>query len=76
MGGATYFVTSLLDRPSFGAEHLDHIRYQGTRGAPVPRAVTERLTALGVTVYRMYGSTEHPSITGCTSREQRAPSRY
>ena len=65
-GGATYFVTSLLDHPSFGAEHLEHIRFQGMGGAPVPRAVTERLTALGVNVYRMYGSTEHPSITGCT----------
>jgi acyl-CoA synthetase (AMP-forming)/AMP-acid ligase II len=26
----------------------------------------ERATKLGLTIYSMYGSTEHPSITGCT----------
>ena len=35
-------------------------------GAPVPRAVMERGTELGLSIYSMYGSTEHPSITGCT----------
>jgi acyl-CoA synthetase (AMP-forming)/AMP-acid ligase II len=29
-------------------------------------AVTERATRLGIKVFRSYGSTEHPSITGCT----------
>jgi acyl-CoA synthetase (AMP-forming)/AMP-acid ligase II len=28
-------------------------------------AVTERATAMGIKVFRSYGSTEHPSITGC-----------
>jgi acyl-CoA synthetase (AMP-forming)/AMP-acid ligase II len=40
--------------------------YAGMGGSSVPRAVAERLTDMGITVYRMYGSTEHPSITGCT----------
>jgi acyl-CoA synthetase (AMP-forming)/AMP-acid ligase II len=31
----------------------------------VPVAVTERATRLGIRVFRSYGSTEHPSITGC-----------
>jgi acyl-CoA synthetase (AMP-forming)/AMP-acid ligase II len=26
----------------------------------------DRATDLGIVIYRMYGSTEHPSITGCT----------
>lgn len=65
-GGATYFLISLLDHPSFREEHLKNLPYQGMGGSPVPRAVTERATALGITIYRMYGSTEHPSITGCT----------
>jgi non-ribosomal peptide synthetase component E (peptide arylation enzyme) len=30
----------------------------------VPAAVTQRLTDLGLFVFRSYGSTEHPSITG------------
>lgn len=65
-GGATFFLTSLLDHPTFEDRHLTHMTYQGMGGSPVPRAVTERATRLGITVYRMYGSTEHPSITGCT----------
>jgi acyl-CoA synthetase (AMP-forming)/AMP-acid ligase II len=65
-GGATYFLTSLLDHPAFSDRHLRHLPYQGMGGAPVPRAVAERVTALGITLWRMYGSTEHPSITGCT----------
>lgn len=65
-GGATVFLTSLLDHAAFGDEHLPHLLYQGMGGSAVPRAVTERATRLGITVFRMYGSTEHPSITGCT----------
>jgi acyl-CoA synthetase len=65
-GGAPYFLTSLLDHPDFSERHLALMPFQGMGGAPVPRAVTDRATALGIHVYRMYGSTEHPSITGCT----------
>jgi acyl-CoA synthetase len=63
-GGATYFVTSLIDHPDFTPEHLRHLRYAGLGGSSVPAAVTTRLARLGVTVFRAYGSTEHPSITG------------
>ena len=63
-GGATYYMTSLLDHPVLHPAHLAHMKYAGLGGAPVPAAVTERLTAHGITVYRSYGSTEHPSITG------------
>ena len=65
-GGAPYFLTSLLDHPRCGPEHLERLHFQGMGGAPVPRAVMERATELGLTIYSMYGSTEHPSITGCT----------
>ena len=63
-GGATYYMTSLLDHPDFTPAHLRNMKYAGLGGAPVPAAVTERLTAHGITVYRSYGSTEHPSVTG------------
>jgi acyl-CoA synthetase len=67
-GGATYYMTSLLDHPDFTPAHLAAMKYAGLGGAPVPAAVpaavTERLTAHGITVYRSYGSTEHPSVTG------------
>jgi acyl-CoA synthetase (AMP-forming)/AMP-acid ligase II len=65
-GGAPYFLTSLLDHPQCDERHLERLHYQGMGGAPVPRAVMERATALGLTIYSMYGSTEQPSITGCT----------
>lgn len=63
-GGATYFVTSLIDHPDFTHEHLPFMRYAGLGGSSVPAAVTRRLNDLGVTVFRSYGSTEHPSVTG------------
>jgi acyl-CoA synthetase (AMP-forming)/AMP-acid ligase II len=64
-GGATYFLTSLLDHPNFTDEHLALMPYAGLGGSTVPVAVTERATRLGIDVFRSYGSTEHPSITGC-----------
>lgn len=63
-GGATYFVTSLLDHPDFTPDHLPFMKYAGLGGSSVPSAVTTRLDDLGITVFRSYGSTEHPSITG------------
>jgi acyl-CoA synthetase (AMP-forming)/AMP-acid ligase II len=63
-GGATYYMTSLIDHPSFDPpRHLPGLKYAGLGGAPVPAAVTDRLAGLGITVYRAYGSTEHPSVT-------------
>jgi acyl-CoA synthetase (AMP-forming)/AMP-acid ligase II len=64
-GGATYFLTSLLDHSDFTSEHLALMPFAGLGGSPVPIAVTERATRLGIKVFRSYGSTEHPSITGC-----------
>jgi acyl-CoA synthetase (AMP-forming)/AMP-acid ligase II len=62
--GATYFLTSLLDHPDLTDEHLELMRYIGLGGAAVPAAIAERATGLGLSIVRMYGSTEHPSITG------------
>jgi acyl-CoA synthetase (AMP-forming)/AMP-acid ligase II len=63
--GATYFLTSLLDHPNFDPEvHLPLMRYIGLGGAAVPAAVADRATKMGISIVRMYGSTEHPSITG------------
>ena len=42
--------------------------FAGLGGSTVPVAVTERATRLGIKVYRSYGSTEHPSITGLHAR--------
>ena len=64
-GGATYFLTSLLDHPDFSDDHLAMLPFAGLGGSAVPVAVTTRATNMGIKVFRSYGSTEHPSITGC-----------
>lgn len=62
-GGAAYYMTSLLDHPDFTPAHLKYMKYAGLGGSSIPSAVTTRLEGLGITVFRAYGSTEHPSIT-------------
>ncbi|KAA9156185.1 cyclohexanecarboxylate-CoA ligase [Amycolatopsis acidicola] len=62
-GGVPYYLTSLLDHPGFTPAHLSGMKYAGLGGSAVPDAVTTRLAGLGITVFRAYGSTEHPSIT-------------
>jgi acyl-CoA synthetase len=64
--GATFFLTSLLDDPTLTPDHLELMRRIGLGGAPVPVAVADRASDLGISIVRMYGSTEHPSITGAT----------
>jgi acyl-CoA synthetase len=63
-GGPPYFVTSLMDHPDCTPEHMRHFTTVGLGGSTVPAAVTRRLADLGIFVFRSYGSTEHPSITG------------
>ena len=63
-GGPPYFVTSLLDHPDCTDDHRRLFTTVGLGGSTVPAAVTRRLADLGMFVFRSYGSTEHPSITG------------
>lgn len=63
-GGPPYFVTSLMDHPGFTEAHLAKFTTVGLGGSTVPATVTRRLADLGLFVFRAYGSTEHPSITG------------
>jgi len=64
--GASVFLASVLDHPAFTPEHARRIRRVGLGGAPVPVALAERAAALGIAIVRAYGSTEHPSVTGCS----------
>ncbi len=63
--GASVFLASILDDPGFTPEHARRIRRVGLGGAPVPVALAERAAAHGIALVRAYGSTEHPSVTGC-----------
>jgi acyl-CoA synthetase len=73
-GGPPYFVTSLLDHPGCTPAHVQRFSTVGLGGSTVPAAVTRRLADLGLFVFRSYGSTEHPSITGsrpCAPEDKR-----
>ncbi len=67
--GATFFLTSLLDHPDRTEEHLGLMSSVGLGGSAVPTVVAERAAAQGISIVRMYGSTEHPSITGARHDE-------
>src|SRR4029079_17513857 len=70
--GATVFLTSLLDHPDFDpVRHVALMPVIGLGGAAVPAAVGERAERLGITTTRSFGSTEHPSITGCSAEAPR-----
>ena len=66
--GSTFFLTSLLDHPDFDpVRHVALMPVIGLGGSAVPAAVGERAERLGITTTRSFGSTEHPSITGCSA---------
>ncbi|MFA5883655.1 MAG: AMP-binding protein [Acidimicrobiia bacterium] len=67
--GATIFLTSLLDHPDFTPAHVALMPFVGLGGSAVPAAVGERAARLGIATFRSFGSSEHPSITGCSARE-------
>jgi acyl-CoA synthetase len=74
--GATFFLTSLLDHPDITDQHRALMRYVGLGGSAVPAAVGDRAEGMGISIVRMYGSTEHPSITGSRHEEPRDKRLY
>jgi acyl-CoA synthetase (AMP-forming)/AMP-acid ligase II len=69
--GSTYFLTSLLDHPDFTEDHIALMPAIGLGGSAIPAAVGERAAALGISIVRAYGSTEHPSTTSARHSEPR-----
>jgi non-ribosomal peptide synthetase component E (peptide arylation enzyme) len=55
---ATTFLQDLLDRASLQQVRLDSLSRFGCGGAPVPPRLVEAASERGVTVLRLYGSTE------------------
>jgi acyl-CoA synthetase (AMP-forming)/AMP-acid ligase II len=74
--GSTYFLMSLLDAPELQQSDLSLLSEVGLGGAPVPAAVADRIDALGISLIRSYGSTEHPSTTGSSHDEPAAKRKY
>jgi len=61
--GAPFFLASLLDEAARQGIGLETLRNYMVGAASVPRPLVERADAIGIPVYRAYGSSEHPVIT-------------
>jgi acyl-CoA synthetase len=64
--GAPIFLTSVLDHRDFTPAHTAGIKGTALGGSPVPPSIVERAARLGIVAWRIYGCTEHPTISsGC-----------
>ena len=61
-GGAPVQLSGLLDQHASGAA-LGTLREFLTGAAPVPPSLIRRADAAGITAFRSYGSSEHPTVT-------------
>jgi cyclohexanecarboxylate-CoA ligase len=74
-GGAPVQLSGLLDQQAAGTADLGTLREFLTGAAPVPPSLIRRADAAGITAFRSYGSSEHPTVTAGTiadSLRQRA----
>ncbi|MGH3247176.1 MAG: AMP-binding protein [Trebonia sp.] len=62
-GGAPVQLSGLLDQQANGAAALTSLREFLTGAAPVPPSLIRRADAAGITAFRSYGSSEHPTIS-------------
>ena len=65
-GGAPVQLSGLLDQQAAGTAALATLREFLTGAAPVPPSLIRRADAAGITAYRSYGSSEHPTISAGT----------
>jgi cyclohexanecarboxylate-CoA ligase len=62
-GGAPVQLSGLLDQQAAGTATLGTLRECLTGAAPVPPSLIERAEAGGITAFRSYGSSEHPTVS-------------
>ncbi len=65
-GGAPVQLSGLLDQQAAGTATLATLRECLTGAAPVPPSLIERAEAAGITAFRSYGSSEHPTVSAGT----------
>ena len=65
-GGAPVQLSGVLDQQAKGTATLATLREFLTGAAPVPPSLIRRADAAGITAYRSYGSSEHPTVTAGT----------
>ena len=61
-GGAPVQLSGLLDQQAAGTAPLGTLRECLTGAAPVPPSLIRRADAAGITAFRSYGSSEHPTV--------------
>jgi non-ribosomal peptide synthetase component E (peptide arylation enzyme) len=74
-GGPPYFLTTLLDLADSREERLASLNDFALGGSAIPEPLALRAQARGIHTYRLYGLTEHPTISighPTDSFEQRA----
>jgi acyl-CoA synthetase (AMP-forming)/AMP-acid ligase II len=62
-GGAPVQLSGLLDQQASGTASLATLREFLTGAAPVPASLVRRADGAGITAFRSYGSSEHPTIS-------------
>ncbi len=62
-GGAPVQLSGLLDQQAAGIATLGPLREFLTGAAPVPPSLVRRADAAGITAFRSYGSSEHPTVS-------------
>ena len=62
-GGAPVQLSGLLDQQIAGTASLSSLREFLTGAAPVPPSLIMRADAAGITAFRSYGSSEHPTVS-------------
>jgi acyl-CoA synthetase (AMP-forming)/AMP-acid ligase II len=62
-GGAPVQLSGLLDEHANGVAALGTLREFLSGAAPVPPSLIRRADAAGITAFRSYGSSEHPTVT-------------
>ena len=65
-GGAPVQLSGLLDQQASGTAALGTLREFLSGAAPVPPSLIRRADAAGITAFRSYGSSEHPTVTAGT----------
>jgi cyclohexanecarboxylate-CoA ligase len=72
-GGAPVQLSGLLDQRAAGTATLGTLREFLTGAAPVPPSLVRRADAAGVTAFRSYGSSEHPTVSAGTIADPLGP---
>jgi non-ribosomal peptide synthetase component E (peptide arylation enzyme) len=62
-GGPPYFLTTLLDCADRRGDPLPSLRDFALGGSAVPEGLALRARDRGISTYRLYGSTEHPTVS-------------